>query len=60
MQSGSAPIGFEGIFTNQKKILIGFERYEGEQKETVLPAYPLGRYLLRERNLKYNISFFFY
>jgi hypothetical protein len=43
MQSGSAPIGFEGIFTNQKKTFIGFERYEDEQPEPVVPAYPLGK-----------------
>ena len=44
MQSRSGPIGFEGIFTDQKGSLIGFEQYEGEPRQTasVLPAYPLG------------------
>jgi hypothetical protein len=44
MQSGSAPIGFEGIFSNQTpKSLIGFEQYEVEQQQNVMPAYPLGK-----------------
>jgi hypothetical protein len=32
MQSGSAPIGFDGIFSNEKKTFIGFEQYEFNQK----------------------------
>jgi hypothetical protein len=44
MQSGSAPIGFEGIFSNQTtKSFIGFEQYEVQQQESVMPAYPLGK-----------------
>ncbi len=43
MQPGSAPIGFEGIFSNEKKSVIGFEQYEVEQNESVMPAYPLGK-----------------
>jgi len=42
MQSGSAPIGFEGIFSSPKKTFIGFEQYEVNQKESVVSAYPLG------------------
>jgi hypothetical protein len=42
MQSGSAPIGFEGIFSIPTRSLIGFEQYEGEQKESTTPVYPLG------------------
>ena len=42
MQSGSAPIGFEGLFMGGNNSLIGFEQYENVQKEPPMPGYPLG------------------
>ncbi|CAF3423615.1 unnamed protein product [Rotaria sp. Silwood1] len=41
MQSRSPRIGFEGILSDEKKSFIGFEQYEDESKEHVIPAYPL-------------------
>ncbi|CAF2424589.1 unnamed protein product [Rotaria sp. Silwood2] len=40
MQSRS-PIGFEGLLSNEKRPHIGFEQYEDEPKEHVMPVYPL-------------------
>ena len=45
MHSGLPPIGFEGVFTRDVKMSIGFEQFENEQKETMTPAYPLGLFL---------------
>jgi len=41
MQPGSAPIGFEGIFSNQPQTHIGFEQFETEQRTHMAPVYPL-------------------
>jgi hypothetical protein len=58
MQSRSAPIGFEGLTTDQKKIFIGFEQYEDEQKEPVIPAYPLGMFFFFQLSFNFCISFY--
>ncbi|CAF0814364.1 unnamed protein product [Rotaria sordida] len=41
MQSRSSRIGFEGILSGEQKSYIGFEQYEGDQKQHALPVYPL-------------------
>lgn len=42
MTSRSPRIGFEGILADEKEPPIGFEHYDAEQKEHLMPAYPIG------------------
>ena len=46
METQLAPIGFEGLFSDNLQIHIGFEQFENDQRKPTTLVYPAGMPLL--------------